>query len=192
MSEKSNPPRKRRVGNPALTGDAMNLEPGDNTRAILDIMEIDDFPPLDMQDAAAIEERCNEYFRRCAERDFKPLVSGLAGALGMNRRLLWAVVHDADINGRGTMPNICRAGVIAIKKAYTHLERLMEFYMNNGKINPVSGIFLSKNNFGYSDKVEYVVTPGSGQPELSAEDIASRYLSDSQTPSLPDSAPTED
>ena len=32
-------------------------------------------------------------------------------------------------------------------------------YMQNGKINPVSGIFLMKNNFGYADKQEVIVTP---------------------------------
>ena len=31
--------------------------------------------------------------------------------------------------------------------------------MQNGKINPVSGIFLMKNNFGYADKQEVVLTP---------------------------------
>ena len=35
----------------------------------------------------------------------------------------------------------------------------MEDYMQNGKINPVSGIFLMKNNMGYQDKQEVVVTP---------------------------------
>ena len=31
--------------------------------------------------------------------------------------------------------------------------------MQNGKINPVSGIFLMKNNFGYKDQSEVVLTP---------------------------------
>lgn len=31
--------------------------------------------------------------------------------------------------------------------------------MLNGKINPVSGIFLMKNNFEYQDKSEVVLTP---------------------------------
>jgi hypothetical protein len=31
--------------------------------------------------------------------------------------------------------------------------------MMNGKINPVSGIFLGKNLWGYTDKQEYVLTP---------------------------------
>jgi hypothetical protein len=48
-----------------------------------------------------------------------------------------------------------------IKKAYKGMELLWENYMLNGKINPVSGIFLGKNNFSYSDSQEYVIRPGS-------------------------------
>ena len=33
--------------------------------------------------------------------------------------------------------------------------------MLNGKINPVSGIFIGKNHFGYQDKQEVIVTPQS-------------------------------
>jgi hypothetical protein len=50
------------------------------------------------------------------------------------------------------------------------MEELWETYMQNGKINPVSGIFLAKNNYGYSDKQEYVVTPNT--PQLSDADTA--------------------
>ena len=39
------------------------------------------------------------------------------------------------------------------------MEFMWENMMQNGKINPVSGIFLGKNNFGYQDKQEYVLTP---------------------------------
>ena len=31
--------------------------------------------------------------------------------------------------------------------------------MLNGKINPVSGIFLGRNHWGYQDKIDLVVTP---------------------------------
>jgi len=31
--------------------------------------------------------------------------------------------------------------------------------MQNGKVNPVSGIFLMKNNFGYQDKTEIAIEP---------------------------------
>jgi hypothetical protein len=31
--------------------------------------------------------------------------------------------------------------------------------MQNGQVNPVTGIFLGKNNFGYTDKTEVAVEP---------------------------------
>ena len=65
------------------------------------------------------------------------------------------------------------------------MENLWENYMQNGKINPVSGIFLGKNNFGYQDKTEYVVTPNmQNDSDYDADDIRKRYLTDSATPTL--------
>ena len=62
------------------------------------------------------------------------------------------------------------------------IENLMENYMQNGKINPVSGIFLMKNNFGYQDKTEYVLTPNThSDSDYDADDIKKRYLTDSAT-----------
>jgi hypothetical protein len=54
---------------------------------------------------------------------------------------------------------------------------MMEGYMQNGKINPVSGIFLMKNNFGYTDKQEVVLTPNSplGDQKSDAE-LEQKYL----------------
>lgn len=63
-----------------------------------------------------------------------------------------------------------------ICRAYDVLEALWEDYMLNGKINPVSGIFLGKNNFGYADKQEYVLTPNnSAIQERNIEEIEAKY-----------------
>jgi hypothetical protein len=68
------------------------------------------------------------------------------------------------------------------------MEILWENYMQNGKINPVSGIFLGKNNFGYQDKTEMVVTPNTNSDtDYSVEDIRKRYLPDSPTMATIDS-----
>ena len=57
------------------------------------------------------------------------------------------------------------------------MENMWESYMNSGKINPVSGIFLGKNNFGYQDKQEMVLTPNTqNESDFSAEDIRKRYM----------------
>ena len=48
--------------------------------------------------------------------------------------------------------------------------------MQNGLINPVSGIFLGKNNYGYQDKTEYVVTPNTRpDSEVNEDDMLKRY-----------------
>lgn len=46
--------------------------------------------------------------------------------------------------------------------------------MQNGKINPVAGIFLGKNNYGYQDKTEYVITPNQDGTEYNEADIRAR------------------
>jgi hypothetical protein len=62
-----------------------------------------------------------------------------------------------------------------ILEAYDLLEELWENYMQNGKINPVAGIFLGKNNFGYADKQEYVVTPNTAIDSVDATTIEQKY-----------------
>ena len=47
--------------------------------------------------------------------------------------------------------------------------------MQNNKINVVAGIFLGKNNFGYQDKQEYVVTPNTMSQETPVEVIEAKY-----------------
>ena len=62
------------------------------------------------------------------------------------------------------------------------MEILWENYMQNGKINPVSGIFLGKNNFGYQDKQEMVLTPNTNnEPDYNIDDIKKRLSASDST-----------
>jgi hypothetical protein len=61
-----------------------------------------------------------------------------------------------------------------ILKAYDLLEELWEDYMLNGKINPVSGIFLGKNLWNYADKQEVVLTPNTNE-QVDQEAIEAKY-----------------
>jgi len=105
----------------------------------------------------------------CADFDMKPAVTALGLSLGMDRRRLWEVKNGQDYQG---MPQESKD---IIKMAYDSLEMLWESYMQNGKINPVSGIFLGKNNFGYKDQQEYVVTPNTMGEDESPDVIAAKY-----------------
>jgi hypothetical protein len=46
-----------------------------------------------------------------------------------------------------------------IIRAYDLLEEMWENYMQNGKINPMAGVFLGVNNFGYRDVKQVNLTP---------------------------------
>ena len=76
-----------------------------------------------------------------------------------------------------------------IKKAYILLENLWETYMSSGKVNPVAGIFLGKNNYGYQDKTEYVLTPNQqSDNDYDADEIRERYIVADQQKRLSDNS----
>ena len=82
---------------------------------------------------------------------------------------------------------------VVIKKAYFLLENLWENYMQSGKVNPVAGIFLGKNNYGYQDKTEYVLTPNQqNDNDYSADEIRERYIASDQQKRLSASNSDED
>lgn len=163
-------------------------EPGDNQKYIGVSMKLFNLPTIDLRNPEQVQARLDEYFAIHFEADLKPTVAGMAMALGINRRRLWEIRSGAKMGGT-TEYDLPTLTLDYIKKAYDFMENLWENYMQNGKINPVSGIFLGKNNFGYQDKTEYVVTPNvNNDSDYNAEDIRARYLTDSATiEQLPDS-----
>jgi hypothetical protein len=63
-----------------------------------------------------------------------------------------------------------------IRKAIDILEELWVDYMQNGKVNPASGIFLGKNMFGYKDQQDITIRPDSPYGEQkTAEQIQKEY-----------------
>lgn len=175
------PKGKPRGGNSPMIGDnGLTLEAGDNTKYLTVNIALLSMEQIDLHNVEEVEQRLREYFTLYAEHDMKPTVAGMALALnGMRRQQLWAIVHDRPTGGAGYMAALPSEVANAIKKAYVSMENLWEIYMLNGKINPVSGIFLGKNNFGYQDKTEYVLTPnGQQESDYSTEDIKQRYLPD--------------
>ena len=75
-------------------------------------------------------------------------IAGMAMALnGMSRQTLRAIATGAPTGGAGYKTALPPEVAAAIKKAYFLMENLWENYMQNGKVNPVAGIFLGKNNY---------------------------------------------
>ena len=161
-------------------------EPGDNTKYLALGRELFNLPTIDLKDPEQVVDRLNEFFTIHERYDMKPTVAGMGMALGLDRRRLWEI-KSGTLQGGTSHHALPKETMDSIKKAYEYMEILWENYMQNGKINPVSGIFLGKNNFGYQDKTEYVVTPNvNNDSDYSTDDIKSRYLTDSPTPTLPE------
>lgn len=164
---------KRKGNNPTGVGgfgDQIHTEPGDNARYLRHTLGMWDLPIIDISDIKQVEERILWYFNYCIKEDMKPTVSGLAMALGVDRKTL----YDWS---RGNVRGVTHSPIV--KKAMDALQILWEDYMQNGKINPVSGIFLGKNHFGYTDKQEIVVEPKNplGEAE-NPDDIKAKYLAE--------------
>ena len=150
-----------------------DLPEGENNKYTTFALAIMQLPKINIKDPDQLGTRLTDYFKLCADHDMKPAVAAMALALGMDRRRLWEIKTDqpgASINN--SMPQECKD---IVKMAYDSLEVLWEGYMANGKINPVSGIFLGKNNFGYQDKQEYVVTPNQMAQETDPRIIEAKY-----------------
>lgn len=170
---------KPRGGNSPMIGEnGYLLEEGDNNKFTSMGLWLMNLPKIDVHDPEAVQERLNDYFGYMASQDAKPTVAGMAMALGLDRRRLWEI--KCDVQGRNeSLPGEVRD---SIKKAYSLMEYLWENYMVNGKINPVTGIFLGKNNFGYQDKQEMVLTPNTqNESDFNEDDLRKRYLTDSTT-----------
>jgi hypothetical protein len=142
------------------------VEPGDNSRYIRHALATWDLPPIDISDPKQVSDRIDWYFCHCANNEMKPTVTGFCNSLGIHRDTLhtWKTGEAR----KGTHKEI-------IVRAYRVLEELWEDYMLNGKVNPVAGIFLGKNNFNYRDQQDYVVTPNTAREVVDASVIEAKY-----------------
>lgn len=126
-----------------------NVKPGDNSRYLRYALASLDLPPIDISDPEQVKKRIYEYFQFCIENDRKPNMVGMANWIGIEPETLrtWK---------NGQYRNSTHSGMI--KKAIMILEEMWVDYMQNGKINPASGIFLAKNMFGYRDVIDIAPT----------------------------------
>jgi hypothetical protein len=131
---------------------SVHAEEGDNKKYLMHSLHMWDWEKPDMTDDKAVRDRVQKYFQLCADDDMKPSVEGLAVAFDVDRKTIVRWVN-------GEVKSLSNDARLSIKKAYTLLNLQMADYMQNGRINPVAGIFLMKNNMSYADQTEVVLTP---------------------------------
>lgn len=177
----TNKPVRRNTKSPVIGDNGLMVEPGDNTKYLSLGMELFNLKPIDLKEPEQVSQRLNEFFEIHARYDMKPTVAGMGMALGLDRRRLYEI-KTGNYHTSKSLSELPTLTTVSIKKAYEYMEILWENYMQNGKINPVSGIFLGKNNFGYQDKQEMVLTPNTNnEPDYDVDAIKKRLSAPTST-----------
>ena len=138
---------------------------------------------INLHDPKEVHRRCMEYFNLMAQLGKRPLVVGLAMALGIDRRRLYEITRGQVTPNKETrIPQECKDIII---KAYRVLELNWEDLITNGKIPPISGIFLGKNNFGYLSDTEVIVTPKNPLGEVEDPEVVRKRIEEHILASVP-------
>ena len=141
---------------------------GENMLRIMMAVEQSEMPDIDTDSYQEVWGRVKEYLKVCCKYDTRPSLPGLALSLGVTREILMGW-----LDGTIRKPREVRK---VLEKAVMILNVVLEDNLQNNKINTVSGIYLSKANFGYTDTTK----PKEQKPQplgerVSDEELYSRF-----------------
>lgn len=162
--------------NPVRQGqDPRNVDPGTNHAAMVFGKALYRLAgeELDISDPEAVERRFYDFLDLCDENRLRPMVTGLAMALGITRQQLTRVGQGDDHVLSTRLTDSSRA---AVKKAYEFMQVSWEINLQNERGNPVKWLFLGKNYYGMRDQTEQVVTHREEPAGLLSEaEVARKY-----------------
>lgn len=122
---------------------------------------------VDVRDPEMIMYRTEKYLQNCADRGIKPHMPGYALALGMSLQTFNSLFSDKTIPA---------ASINALDKGRAMVETIFVSNILDQRIHPTSGIFLSKNWFGYRDESDVNVHRHE-QESVDTKTIEDRYKS---------------
>ena len=159
--------------------DAMptRCKPGEVSRIMTQMLDVAHWPEIDTDNAQQVTERIQQYHCFCAEHDLKPSVVGMALAIGTDRITMWKWEHGIESSKPQDVRN-------AIRKGREINEMMMIHLLQNGRVSPAAAIFLLKNDHGYKDQQDVVITPTSPYDSVSQEELAQRYLDGTVQPDV--------
>lgn len=132
-----------------------------------------DLPPINIKNPAEVTKRIEEYFDFCELNDKPPNMVGLGNWLGVGTQTIqkWK-------NGEWSAETI---GPI-IQRALSVIEESLVSQVQDNPKAMVGGMFLLKSMFHYKEQQDIVIrAENQNDNELSAEEIAKRYLDDGKT-----------
>ena len=120
-----------------------------------------------INDADAVKECILEYFSMCEHDGIRPSNLGLYAYIGLSKQQVSNIV-----NGRDKVNPLTRD---LLKKAQVTLSSYREGLAMNGKLNPVTAIFWSKNFDGMTDtQTLEIQTDRNDAPQLTQEELNKR------------------
>jgi len=129
-------------------------------------------PPINIKNPHEVEHRIDEYFDFCEMNNKPPNMVGLGNWLGVGYKtiLTWKNGNwDVDTVGE------------VVQRALSVIEESLVTQVQDNPKAMVGGMFLLKSMFHYKEQQDIVITTGAQNEELSADEIAKRYLGDGKT-----------
>lgn len=171
---------KARANSPIMQGQTMEIPEEYNTRRIKFMQIILPTEPLDCNDVAEMERRFARYLELCAQWNMKVGNMAAYAAIGIDKDTAYEWTTRRTMNPERTR---------FVKKVQQVCALYREGLMEDGKVNPVTGIFWQKNYDGLKDQQEVVLTPNNPLGEAqNAEELRQKYLESADIVELPESA----
>lgn len=165
------------IGKPGFKASYAFQNGEDTSKFVRHALSVQDFPPVNRDNPDEVARNVRMYFELCEKDGVRPTTTGLANALKITRRTLIRVCN-------GEFPSYNSKTIEIVRGAYSILEQLAEGYMQDNKINPVSGIFLMTNS--YSEWEQHATTRKEVTVkhtlELPDDKLKQRYLENAYTP----------
>ena len=130
-------------------------------------------PPINIKNPHEVEHRIDEYFDFCEMNNKPPNMVGLGNWLGVGYQTIskWK-------NGDWETESV---GEI-VQRALSVIEESLVSQVQDNPKAMVGGMFLLKSMFHYREQQDIVITTGAqNDAEMSADEIAKRYLGDAKT-----------
>lgn len=140
-------------------------ERGNNSKTLIQAISVMRQPPINADDIEQVNDRLMWYLQHCAENNIKPTVAGLSNSMGLTRTMLLKRVNQPEVDAD-----------VLLQKALGLLEDMWETYMLNDEIPAGVGVYLGKNNFGYSDKQEFEVKQQTLDKPMDRQQLVDKYL----------------
>lgn len=160
---------KPRGGNSPVIGDnGIATQQGDNSKYAKLLMEVNSWGEVDVSSVPALEERMGKYLQFCFDNDLKIGNQMCYLALGISKDDVYNWEHG-----------LCRGKEHSdfIKKIRKLCSGNRELLLQDGKVNPILGIFWQKNYDGLKDVQDLVLTPNNPLGEIKdAATIQQKYL----------------